>query len=105
MYAIIEAGGKQYKVEKDKIIDIDKIRKEKGKEIELGKVLMIKNNNKISMGNPYIKEAKVIAEVIGHIKGDKIIVFKKKRRKRYKKTIGHRKNYTRVRIKNIIATL
>lgn len=101
MYAVVESGGKQYKVEEGMTVEIDKLGGEPGSVIELDRVLMLVDGEKVNIGNPYIKDAKVSAEVIGEVKGKKVIAFKKKRRKDYKKKIGHRQKYEQVLIKKI----
>ncbi len=101
MYAVVESGGKQYKVEEGMTVEIDKLGGEPGSVIELDRVLMLVDGEKVNIGNPYLKDAKVSAEVIGEVKGKKVIAFKKKRRKGYKKKIGHRQKYEQVLIKKI----
>lgn len=102
MYAIIKTGGKQYKVEKDGIITIDLLDQEEGSDFETDQVLLAKTGeNDVKVGTPVLEGAKVTGKVLGHTKGKKIVVFKKKRRKGYRKTMGHRQNYTQVQITNI----
>ena len=101
MYAVIEAGGKQYRVEEGAVLNIAKTSKKPGDIIELGNILLLVDNEKVEIGRPYIDKATVLAEVRRHFRGKRIIVFKKKRRKEYEKTAGHRQNYTEVRIKEI----
>ena len=103
MYSIVEIGGKQFKVEKGSVIDIDRVRKKPGESIELKKVLMHVDGEKVNIGQPFIKNAKVVVEVQEEIKAKKVLVFKKKRRKDYKKKTGHRQKYTTVLVKEIIA--
>jgi large subunit ribosomal protein L21 len=102
MYAIIEDGNKQYKVEEGMVIEIDRLGKEPGTMLELDKVLMLVDGEKISVGAPYLKDTKVSAEVIGESKGKKVIAFKMKKRKDYRKKIGHRQKYEKILIKKII---
>lgn len=92
MYAIIETGGKQYRVEKNQVLYIEKLDNEVGTEIVFDKVLMV--NGKV--GTPYVKDAKVTAKVEKHGRGRKIIVFKYKPKKNYRKKQGHRQPYTKV---------
>lgn len=92
MYAIIETGGKQYRVEKNQVLYIEKLDNEVGTEVVFDKVLMI--NGKV--GTPYVKDAKVTAKVEKHGRGRKIIVFKYKPKKNYRKKQGHRQPYTKV---------
>lgn len=102
MYAIIKTGGKQYKVEKDAIITVDLLNQEAGSDFETDQVLLAKTGeNDVKVGTPVIEGAKVTGKVLEHTKGKKIVVFKKKRRKGYRKTMGHRQNYTLVQITNI----
>ena len=102
MYAIIEDGNKQYKVEEGMVIEIDRLGKEPGTMLELDKVLMLVDGEKISLGTPYLKDTKVTAEVIGEVKAKKVIAFKMKKRKDYRKKIGHRQKYEQILIKKII---
>ena len=101
MYAIIETGGKQYKVEQGQIINVEKLDVAQGEEINFDKVLLIKNGDKIVAGSPIIEKAKVVGEVIETAKGKKIIIFKYKRRKNYRRKKGHRQWYSKVKIKEI----
>src|SRR4030042_6229526 len=97
MYAIIESGGKQYKVTKGEIINVDKLNKKIGETMELDKVLLISDNDKVMVGNPVVKNARVVLEVVKLAKGKKVVVFKYKRKKGYRKTKGNRQQYTTVR--------
>ena len=101
MFAIINNNGKQYKVSKDADIKIDRTDLEKGKEIIFDNILLVDDGKKSQIGSPFVKGAKVIAEVIENKKDKKIIVFKKKRRQNYRRKAGHRQEYTIVKIKNI----
>ena len=104
MYAVIKSGGKQYKVKKDDIVDLELLSEtDSKKELILKEVLLISDADKVNVGRPFIKGAKVIAELIGVVKDKKVIAFKYKRRKSSKKKIGHRQRYTRVRIKDILS--
>lgn len=98
MKAVIETGGKQYYVTEGSILYVEKLDAEAGKEVELDKVLMV--NDKV--GNPYVKGAKVIGEVVKHGKNKKIIVFKYNAKKNYRKKQGHRQPYTKIEIKKIV---
>jgi large subunit ribosomal protein L21 len=103
MYAIVDFKGAQFKVEKDLKLQVPFLSdQEIGATIELDKVLMLKDNDDIVIGQPTVENAKVTAEVISHFKDKKVIVFKKKRRKGYEKKQGHRQNYTEIKIKEII---
>jgi large subunit ribosomal protein L21 len=101
MYAIVEILGYQYKVENKQSLFVNRIDQEVGSNIKFDKVLLIDNNNKISLGNPTLSGASVTAKVIKHFKGDKVIVFKKKRRKGYKVKNGHRQYLTEISINKI----
>lgn len=101
MYVIIESGGKQYKVTKGEIINVDKLDKAIGETIELDKVLLVSDKDQVIVGNPMVKKARVILEVVKSTKGKKVVVFKYKRKKGYRKTKGHRQQYTTVRVSEI----
>ncbi len=98
MYAVIKSGGKQYKVAKDDVIAVEKLPLEKGKKVNITEVLLISENGKPVVGNPLVEGASVEAEVVDQIRGKKIIVFKKKRRKNYRRKIGHKQNLTSIKI-------
>ena len=102
MNGIIEILGRQYIVNKGDIITIDRIEESKDKKIELDKVLMIKDNDKVVMGNPYIKNAKVKVTVLDQVRDEKVLVFKYKRKKNYKRLRGHKQQYTTVKIDDIV---
>ena len=102
MYAIVEVGGNQFRVAKDDVILTPKIAGEDGNQIELEKVLLTSDGKEIKVGNPIVKGAKVKATVIGNERGKKVIVFKKKRRKGYKVKNGHRQDFTRLKIDDIV---
>ena len=101
MYAIVEISGKQFKVEKNKFIYTDKVEPKSGKAIEFNNVLFISDKGKVKIGKPTIKGSKVTGEILSHLKDDKVIVFKKKRRKGYKVKNGHRQQMTKILIKDI----
>ncbi len=101
MYAIVEISGKQFKVEKDKFIYTDKIESKSGKKVEFENVLFISDQGKVKIGTPTIKGSKVTGEILSQLKDDKVIVFKKKRRKGYKVKNGHRQQMTKILIKEI----
>ncbi len=102
IYAIIEAGGKQYKVTPGQVIDVDRLDVAEGDTVELDKVLLIADDDKVTVGTPTVGGAKVIATSQGEGKGKKIIVFKYKPKVRYRKKTGHRQFYTRLAIDKII---
>jgi large subunit ribosomal protein L21 len=103
MYAIVEIAGQQFKVQKDQKLYVHRLAEETGAKIEFDKVLLVDNDGVITLGAPAIEGAKVTAEVLGHVKGDKVIVFRKKRRKGYRKKNGHRQFFTSIAIKSITA--
>jgi len=103
MYAIVEIAGQQFKVEKNNQIFVHRLDGEEGASLEFDKVLLIEDGKKIKVGTPTVEGAKVSAKIISHLKGDKVIVFKKKRRKGYKKKNGHRQYLTKISIENITA--
>ncbi len=102
MYAIVETGGMQFKVFPDHIIRVPKLEMDEGKKIDLDKVLLLQDGEKILIGSPEVKGAKVIAEVLSHGKAEKIIVFKMKKRKNYRRKTGHRQAYTELLIKKLV---
>lgn len=102
MYAIVDFKGTQYKVEKDKKLDVPFLKdSEVGSEVKMDKILMLCDGNNTIIGKPSVNNAEVIAEVIEHKKNKKVIVFKKKRRKGYAVKQGHRQKYTQLMIKEI----
>ena len=101
MYAVIKTGGKQYKISEGDLLKVEKIDGETGDIIELNEVLMIADGDKIEIGTPVLSNASVVSEIVKHGKAKKIIVFKSKRRKGYRKKQGHRQLYTNLRIKEI----
>ena len=105
MYAIVEINGQQFKAEQGKKLFINHIREaEEGQTVEFDKVLLVDNEGAVTVGTPTVEGAKVVCEVINPlVKGDKVIVFKMKRRKCYRKKNGHRQQYTQVEVKQVIA--
>jgi large subunit ribosomal protein L21 len=101
MYAIVEIAGQQFKVENEKKIFVHRLDKNAGDKLEFEKVLLVDNDGKIQIGAPSVKGAKVLAKVIDHVRGDKVIIFKKKRRKGYQKRSGHRQDFTQIEIESI----
>ena len=101
MYAIVDISGKQFKVEKDKFIYTDKIVPKSGKKVEFNNVLLISDKGKVKIGKPTVKGSKVTGEVLDQLKDDKVIVFKKKRRKGYKVNNGHRQALTEIVIEKV----
>lgn len=101
MYAIIEVGAKQYSVKKDDIIDVEKVAGKEGIEISIDKVLLVSHDKKVEVGQPYLKEAKVVASVLKNFKGEKVVSFKYRRRKASHWKKGHRQQLTQLKIKEI----
>lgn len=101
MYAIVDIAGQQFKVAKDQKLYVHRLEVEEGKKVSFHKVLLIDSGSKVSVGSPVIKGASVDAKVISHMKGDKVLVFKKKRRKGYQKLNGHRQYMTQIQIESI----
>ena len=104
MTAVIKTGGKQYSVNKDDVIIVEKLPDEKGNTVTFNEVLMITEGDKTIIGTPYIENATVTAEVVEQDRGKKIIVFKKRRRQNSRRTIGHRQFQTKLKILDISAT-
>ena len=98
MYAIVDIAGQQFKVEKDKKLFVHRLEGDAGSEISFDRVLLIENDGNVTIGDPVIKNAAVSAKVVEHVKGDKVLVFKKKRRKGYQKLNGHRQYLTKIEI-------
>lgn len=103
MYAVIETGGKQYRVAPGQSIEIDTIAGDVGANVEFDRVLAISNDSNELIFGDALKTARVRGRIAAHARGNKIIVFKFKRKKQYKRTIGHRQNYTRVEVQEIVA--
>jgi|SRR5690606_7932951 len=101
MYAIVEIAGKQFKVTKDQFVYAPLMAGEEGASVEFDKVLLLGDNDTVDVGVPAIKGATVSGKILEHVKGDKVIVFKKKRRKGYKKKNGHRQDFTKILIEGI----
>ena len=102
MYAVIRSGGKQYRVAPGQTIRLETVAGEVGAKVELGDVLLVENEGNVQVGSPLIANAKVQATVLEHDRAKKILVFKKKRKKQYRRTQGHRQDYTALRIDDII---
>ncbi len=101
MYAIIQTGGHQYRVAPGDTIEVEKLAAEPGANVELGEVLLVSGDNGVQVGTPFVSGAKVLAKVVGQGKGEKIIVFKFKPKKRYRRKTGHRQSLTRLAITDI----
>ena len=102
MYAIVEIQGQQFKVSKDQKIFVHRLPKQVGEEVEFDKVYLVEDGDNVTVGQPVVENAKVKAKVLDHVKGDKVLVFKKKRRKGYKKLNGHRQQFSQILIEDII---
>ena len=103
MYAVIETGAKQYKVAAGDTLQVERLGVEAGSSITLDKVLLVNNQGQVTVGTPVVNNASVVADVVKHIRGEKVVTFKMKRRKGYHKTIGHRQELTILKIKEIKA--
>lgn len=101
MYAVIETGGKQYRVTAGDKLEVERLETEAGKPHTFDRVLLVANDGKVSVGTPTVAGAKVVADVTQHLRGEKKIAFKMKRRKGYHRTVGHRQELTRVMITDI----
>ena len=101
MYAVIKTGGKQYKVQKDDVLEIERIEGEAGSKVNFTEVLAIADEGKIETGSPLVPNSSVDAEIVSHLRGDKLRVFKMKKRKGYRKLKGHRQELTQIRISAI----
>ena len=104
MYAIIEACGRQYKVQEGEVVYFEKLDTEEGKKVTFDKVMLVSDDKEVKVGNPYVKGVKVEGKVVSHGKGKKIIVFKMKAKKNERKKQGHRQPYTKVEITSIKTT-
>lgn len=103
MYAIVEMAGQQFKVAKDQKVYVHRLQEEEGKKVVFDKVLLLDDNGSVTIGAPVIDGAAVEAKIVKHLKGDKVIVFKKKRRKGYRKKNGHRQSLTEIVVESIVA--
>ena len=101
MYALFEYKGKQYKAEKDALIQVDKIDAEDGAKITIDSVLLVSDGDSVKVGTPYVNGAKIEAEVENSFRDKKVLVYKYKSKKDYHRLIGHRQEYTNIRVKNI----
>jgi large subunit ribosomal protein L21 len=105
MFAVIKTGGKQYKVQEGDVLQVEKLSLKEGEKVMFDQVLLIDDDENTLIGTPFLKNVLVKAEVMENFKDKKVIIFKKKRRKQYKKKIGHRQELTRVQIKEIVLDL
>ena len=102
MYAIIRDRGTQYRVEEGQVVEVALLEAAPGDQVELGEVLMLGGSDSVQVGTPLVSGAKVVAKVLGNTKGDKIVVFKYKNKKRYRRRTGHRQQYTSISISQIV---
>jgi large subunit ribosomal protein L21 len=103
MYAVIKTGGKQYRVEQGSTIRVEKLPGDKGTKVELGEVLLVGDGENVKVGQPVVAGAMVTAEIVGQVLGQKLLIFKFRRRKAYRKKNGHRQQYTAIKITGIQA--
>ncbi len=103
MYAIVEIGGQQFKIAKDQKLYVNLVNQEEGAELEFDRVYLVADGDNVRVGTPVVDSAKVKAKILAHVKADKILVFKKKRRKGYQKMNGHRQPLTQIQIAEIVA--
>lgn len=101
MYAIVDIAGQQFKVEKDQEIFVHRLEGEEGTKVNFNEVLLLDEEGKVTVGKPFIKDASITAKILSHDKGDKVIVFHKKRRKGYQKSNGHRQLFSKILIEGI----
>ena len=101
MYAIVNIAGQQVKVEAGQHIYVNRLPQDEGETVEFGEVLLVDNDGAVAVGKPTVSGASVTAKVVNHLKGDKVIVFKKKRRKGYRVKNGHRQLYSKIEIESI----
>ena len=100
-YAVIESGGKQYRAVEGGLIDVDRLPLQVGEKVDLGTVLLVVNEDQISVGTPLVSGVKVQATVLDHTKGPKVVVFRYRPKKRYRVKTGHRQQYTRLKVDTI----
>lgn len=103
MFVIVEIQGQQFKAEANSKLYVHRLNAEQGATVEFDKVLLVDKDGAVTVGLPTVEGAKVVAEVAGHVKGDKVLVFHKKRRKGYRKLNGHRQQFTEIKVKEIVA--
>jgi large subunit ribosomal protein L21 len=101
MYAIVEIAGQQFKVEKNDEIYVHRLDGDPGTKVEFREVLLVDHDGKVSVGQPHVEGSKITGKILDHVRGDKVIVFKKKKRKGFQKETGHRQDFSKVLIENI----
>ena len=104
MYAIVDIAGQQFKAEAGRKLYVHRLEGQEGAVVEFDKVLLIDNEGDVKIGTPVVEGAKITAKILAHVKGDKVLVFKKKRRKSYQKLNGHRQQFTQILIEDIAAS-
>ena len=102
MYAIVQSGGKQYKVAPGDLLKVERLEANVGDKVELTQVLLVQDQDRLLVGKPVVEQAKVLAEVNQQARSRKVVVFKKKRRKNYRRTKGHRQSFTQLKITEIV---
>jgi len=103
MYAIVDIAGQQFKVAQEQQVIVHRLEGEVGSKVEFDNVMLIDNDGKIVVGQPFVEGARVTGTILSHLKGDKVLVFKKKRRKGYQKASGHRQFLTKIQIESVVA--
>ena len=103
MYAIVEIAGQQFKVQKDDKLFVHRQDTDPGKKIEFKEVLLLDDNGKVTVGKPFVEGSRITAKVLEHVRGDKVTVFKKKKRKGFQKETGHRQDFTKIHIEKIVS--
>ena len=101
MYAVIEAGGKQHKVELGQVLEVDLMQEESGADHAFENVMLYVDGDEVQIGQPYIENAKVVAEIVEEVKGEKVSILRFRRRKNSMRKVGHRQRYTQIKIKEI----
>jgi len=102
MYAVIETGGKQYRVEAGQLLTVEKLSGNAGDKVEFDRVLLLSDDEKVAVGRPVVEGARVTGEIVGEAHGEKLTVYKFRRRKNYRRKTGHRQHYTTVRIDQVV---
>ena len=100
-YAVIETGGKQYRVQQGDVLDVERLDNAEGKKVKVGTVLAFSNGSELTLGTPEVKGAKVTVKIVEHHRGNKLVAYKKKRRKGYDRKIGHRQELTKLHVEEI----
>lgn len=101
MYAVVETGGKQYKVSVGQVLEVETLAAQAGDKVELNRVLVVSQDDQVRVGSPLVEGAKVVAQVLGHDRGPKVIIFRYMAKERFRHKRGHRQGYTRIKIEEI----